>query len=331
MSKLDEIREYRDNPSVNYSTLKQVLENKKKTFKGSLAATLGNTVDCLLTMPQHFNELFTVKDIKRPTDKLSLIMDAYVEELDYENIENLSYHLESLLLRCREESYGGTTYKDDTIRNNILKLEFWWDILCEKNKKEIITQKEYNYGKKLVNILKTTNPGLAVLSHKVQYQTPLYGSIKVRGIDVPLKALPDIIYEYDNKMFYVDLKTTEFSDWGFAVRKQSLMLQMCITTHLLKQIYGKEVVAGWLVCNGYKVKLIPCSPVAIEYGLQSSRTVLDYTYCPTTDTNSIREIYNPSVTDLIARWQDCINLNLPDWDLEHHRNGGFYDYLNIYE
>lgn len=331
MNKLDEIRYYRNDPSLNYSTLKQVLENKKKVFKGSLAATMGNAVDCLLTMPQHFSDLFIVRDIKRPTEKLCLIVDAYFEDLQTENVNDMSVYLDGLIERCREEGYGGSTYKDETIKNNLLKLEYWWEVLREQTKKEIITQKEYNYAKKLVNILKTQNPGLSILQQNVQYQVPLFGTMKVRNQDVPLKSLPDIIYEHDDKMYYIDLKTTMYSSWAEAVRKQHLMLQMCITTHLLKQIYQKEVVSAWLVCQGYKVKLIPCSPIAIEYGLESSRTVKDFTYCPTQEGNSIREIYNPSVSDLIARWQDCTNLGLDDWDLEHAQNGGFYDYLNIYE
>ena len=329
MSKLEEIQIYRNDPSLNYSTLKQILENKKTKFKGSLAATLGNVVDCLLTMPEHFDDLYEVRDVKRPTEKIVGYIEDYFESLDEDECGSMSNHLDNLILKCREEGYGGSTYKDETIKTNLLKLEYWWDILCEKLKKEFITQKEYFYGKKLVNILKTTDPGLSVLSNDVYFQVPLFGTMNVRGEEIPIKSLPDIIYEKDGYICYVDLKTTAFSNWGDAVKKQHLMLQMCITYHLLKQIYQKEVRCAWLVCNGYKVKLIPCCPKAIEFGLQSSRTIKESTYSPTNQV--VKEIYNPSVSDLIATYLDCKAHNLPDWDLEHFQNGGFYNFLNIYE
>ena len=124
---MNKIDKYRALDAVNYSLLKRVIEGNptRSGFKGR-SLDLGSLVDCKLTTPNLFNDMFTVID-KIPGPKPKAIVDHIFSDFE-SNVDAQVVSLELLdenylaALINQYEYWGGIKDKEGDRENKIAKL-----------------------------------------------------------------------------------------------------------------------------------------------------------------------------------------------------------------
>lgn len=328
MNKLEEVKQYRDNPAFNYSLLSQVIQGEIKEFKGSLASLKGSIVDTLLTAPEIFNDIYFISNVQRPTGALAVIVTEFFEKI-YKDVPIKLEEIKTILLEEIEIRSYGNNWKNDTIWKKVIELESWWEFLNKKGQKEIITEIDHNYGLKLVNILKNNKPGNMVINSNCKFQVPLYGLIDIDKEQIEIKGLLDIVDERENCVIITDLKTTAFKDWDKVVEEKNYLIQVAMYYDLALLNYKKPVIFQWLVCQGYKVSLYKVAEIDIIRGREGREEYLNVNII---DGKTImKKKYYTGYKGAIKTYLDCKRLNLDHFDITHYYNQGIMPKKSIYE
>jgi hypothetical protein len=330
MSKIQEIADYRANPALNYSLLKKVLANDTKEFKGSLAATLGSLLDCMITMGEEFDKLYHVEDFERVENLLT-------ESIEYVYEQKKEWDLEYIYNVAKKKGYGGRTYTEERIKEKIEELKWHYDLLVLKETKEIISVAEYNQACYEYKLLTENSPFKEILKNGI-FQLPLYGELEVDSEMVPVKSLPDIVEIQDmgslgKKIIYTDLKRTAFglSNWPRAVREKGYLLQASLTQHLLAQTYNvpiDNVSCQWLVVSNNKAAIISISPEDLLIGMEGAKKIKSVTYCEGVEIVETEVIYG--IKDAVKIFLQSIHLKLSDWDIKSYVYQGIYPKRSVY-
>lgn len=330
MDRLAELKAYRADPSLNYSFLVQVGKNNLKPFKGSPAAMRGSLVDTWLTTPEIFNQLYFITDEERPNGELADILNDTFNEVSNQDTEEIEDFKDLLLYNCKKSNYGGD-WTDQTIWKKILKLKNWWILLNLKGDKEIITTKEANYAKKLVNILRTDMPGKIIINSNCKFQVPLFGKVLIENEWINIKGLVDIL-DVKDKIIITDLKTTGYSDLEKLIDEKDYLIQASMYHELVCQNYPnvdpKNIIFNHLFCQGYKVTLRELLPIDLEAGKHGREKIGDVNIIG--DKQIISKKYYPGYLSLIKLYLDCKAAGINHYDFTHHYYEGVSPLKSIY-
>ncbi len=212
MSKLTELKEYRNHKFVNQSLLKRVLtDTVDEEFEPKIHFLIGNAVDTKLTTPNLFNELYYISDLQEyPLPQIKEAMDI---AFNGDEIEN---SLDILIKIFRTISNVRTG--DDKMKEKFLSDRGYWDELIEAKGRKIISREYYNKVELTAasfishpNVSEHFNAGIKGV--KVAWQVPIYWKIE----DVDCKGLLDnLTIDYNNKTVQIkDIKTTDWKLWEF--------------------------------------------------------------------------------------------------------------------
>lgn len=213
MTILNRVQTYRESNGLHYSKLSALSKGfgtylNKKYWTDSFAMNHGNAFECLLTYEQHFDELFYISNednYSRGSAK-SVIKLVHDQLHTYVPIDTLK---EPLLLAASQENYGGS-WKEDTIWNNLLKLETFYEDLWKAKGKTIISRVDYERIQHQVNFVKTHPYTNSIIKSWTDVQVPNYFNYK----GITGKRLYDAVSEtglYDIKYTSGSVKEFNYS------------------------------------------------------------------------------------------------------------------------
>ena len=330
--KLKEIQDYRDAPAIHYSFLKQVINNDFKKFVPTVHTILGSSLDCALTTPELFPYLFNVADIKRPTGKLVDIIDDFLRESDIEVFDEKTFFQEA-----KKHKYGGNTYKDERILEEIRGLKEYIDISIKSKKVTVITSEEYKESFEMARKLKN-DFSFSHIFHEpqIQYQFPIYEDLLIdideeKALKVSCKGLADWIIEYEDRVDMYDLKRTsfDFKSWPIAVEKNKYLIQMAFYHDMLVKKFNKPVFCYWIVVYKGDAVKYPVNEFDIligrKGGIEKSGEIIAYN-------NSKIDIKKHILgyENAIFRYIQSQQLDLNHYNLEHFLNNGEYPNKSIF-
>lgn len=217
------MKEYFEYDGLNYSTLSALDTNypgnvfKEEPVKrvASSAMNRGSLVDCLLTSPDDFNELFIVADIPELSKTIQIVIDYMVNH-------DGNFEEDHLLRSAKFHEYGvKAKWSKETILKRLKteETEKYYNI----NKKLIasdkikISEEEYIKAQAVIDVLKTHEFSSWIFSPQegvdVHYQLPIYWYED----GTPCKALLDILVVDHNKKIIrpIDLKVKADSKYAF--------------------------------------------------------------------------------------------------------------------
>ena len=294
-----------------------------------MASLKGSVVDTQLTTPEIFNDIYYITEKERPEGKLADTLIETFEEVKEYDTSLVEIFKDLLIKNAKKNGYGGN-WNDITIWKKFNDILYWWDVLNEKGEKEIITQKDANYAKKLVDIIKNQMPGKKVINSNCQFQVPIYGTTLINGEEIAIKGLLDILDVADNKVIITDLKTTGYSDLEKLIEDRNYLIQASMYYDLVAQKYPhRKIIFNHLFCQGYKVSLREVIPIDLDRG-RDGRTV----FSDVSEINGIKVIskkYYPGYKSLIELYLSCQKAKLNHFDFNHHYNFGVLPYKSIYE
>lgn len=336
MNKLEEIKAYREHKGLNYSLLKNVIENNTKPFKGNIHSDMGSALDARITLSlEEFDELYVVYDEDRYTGKLSEIMLKTFQKYSYYNpiTKDFHYYLDKLVLAAQEAEYGGKNKKPEKIIEDLEKIKDYWNLLILKQTREIISKSELEYIDKVVYKLKNELPGKIIFENNPQYQVPIYGQVKVRGEMVDVKGLIDILLISDEGITLIDLKRTSYNLDNFldVVYKSKYFIQMSLYKDILQQYYpDKKITCFWLAVNAYDIRVFETHESDLRFGRSGCKKLGGMVY-DHTDEKIIKEETILGYEDAIAIFLDSKALGLSDYNVEKYYNKGVYPPKSIFE
>jgi len=163
---LNLIKDYRQHDALHYSKLAALSKGygtyvNKKYWVDQFAMNHGNAFECLLTYPEHFDTMFYISNEDNYTrgsakSVVKLIFDTLEAYLPLDSLK------EPLLAAASQEGYGGS-WKEDTVWNNLLKLEVFYEDLWKARGKTIISRVDYERKKLDCMILSTLMVVLKIL------------------------------------------------------------------------------------------------------------------------------------------------------------------------
>jgi PD-(D/E)XK nuclease superfamily len=336
MSKLESIKRYREHHGLNYSLLKNVIENNTKPFLGNIHSEMGSALDARVSLDDdEFFELYIIGEEDRPTGKLVDIVDSTFKRFSFHQpiTKDFEYYLPKILEAAVEAKFGGKNKKIEKLTEEVIALKGWWEVLVKKQQYEYITQSELNYIDNVVHKLKTEEPGKFLFDLSPKFQIDIYGQVEVRGKMVDVKGLIDMLIELPDKLLLVDLKRTSYAldNWGKVVRDNKYLIQMSLYHDILKTIYpDKEVECYWLCVQGYDIRIFPVHETDLRYGRTGCKYLNGF-YHDHTDEKIIPEIDILGYKDAIARLQDAKSHNLSDYNIEKFQNKGLYPKKSVFE
>ncbi len=200
---------YRENPALNQSFLKQIIgvyDTIIRTEEEKLVMTLGSVVDCLITTPSLFDEMFMVMDadIKRPSDTMVNISQYVFKNTTDFDLNNNSTLLEEAIIKY---SYVGNRVWDleAKVEKIIKECSEYWEHLKVSSGKLVITKDLHSQALLIVHKLLTsfnTKSYFNVDSHK---QMDIYW----KCLGEQCKGLLDWAIEESNSVIQpLDIKVT---------------------------------------------------------------------------------------------------------------------------
>lgn len=190
---------YRAHPFISQSEL------KGKNLSNSPSLQRGNVLDCLVTNPEEFNDIYEVVK-KVPTPAIKNICDLFYDRWDMIETDIFKYR-EPLMKVVTELDFGKGNYKWERVKSEIEKkggLEYW--NLLVTTGKIVITEKDKVEGQKMAN---------KILKHKFTreffegdyertFQHEIYKE-NFYGLDV--KGLVDLKLTDETYRHYIDIKS----------------------------------------------------------------------------------------------------------------------------
>ncbi len=336
MNKVEEIKQYRTNPALNYSLLKDVLSNNTKPFKGNKHSEWGSQLDDRLSLSDSdFWDLYVLGEEEKETGKLAEIVNKFFERYSYyQPIDKpLTHYLDKLIQSAIDAKYGGKTKKLDTLTNELLTLSNHWEMLIIKQTKSYISPSELTYIDKVVHMIKTTAPGKFIMELNPEFQKVLLGTVEVDGKQVAVKGLADMIVELPDKILLVDLKKTSFNldSWHENCYKSRYFMQMALYHDILAQMYPNKLIeCMWLCVNAYDVRIYPTHEADLRFGRTGNKVVYSSCY-DHTDEVLTKEVTNLGYIDAIKIYLQSKELGLEDYNIEKFQNNGVYPKKSVFE
>ena len=215
---------YREDPALNYSTLKAFQKEgfsyllKPKSDEKSDAIIFGSAVDALITEGlEGFENKFYVADAPIPSGKVKDVVDILFsqrdEEKSFDDVTN-----GQILDACESISYQPSWKPETRIRSIRENGADYYNFLVAADNKTVISTEMYNQAVSVVTCLKTNNTTKDLFdddSEDVIHEYQL--KFKTTLNSVVYKCMPDlIIVDHKNKTISpYDLKTTGGYEWEF--------------------------------------------------------------------------------------------------------------------
>lgn len=342
-SSIIELNQYRKDPSLSQSFLKQVLANDTTQIKQTVPMIIGSLLDAKLTSPHLVEDLFHRGIVKRPSETIKgFIDDLYAKELDLQDREgtqiyNLEEYKEYLIFAARQANYQ-PRWGDDAIWNAISKEgNDYWNELKEAQGKVIITDDEWQKTEIVTSLtLSSSVTGKYFIDQKnvdIYYQYPMYwkyGSFSLKGLaDL-------IVVEHEtNTVYLIDIKSTtskKIEDWFSVARSKMYPFQMSFYEHglhsKLKELNAENytIRCRWIVIpyntENFCPWIIPCTDMMLQAGKYGYRKLKTFDI-----TNKIKDFDKGSNARL--GWLDAINIyeksqemSLKDYNVKWNLNQG---------
>lgn len=208
----------------------------------SEALTLGSAVDCLLTQPDEFYNLFSVTTKSSPTGQLENFVKKLIElkELTKESFEEA--------YRYTQECNGGKVRDsiEKFIENFELKAKEYYLEKINSQGKQILTFEQFLQAQQIVTILKTNRFTSQFLADFIGENIDRYYQVDktFEYQDLGFKVKLDVIIVNHNKQTIqpLDIKTTSDSPYGFtkSMYRFRYDLQAVIYSHYIYESFIKE-------------------------------------------------------------------------------------------
>ena len=242
--------EYRANPAVSYSFLKEVLEiggraydpDRERVSSGGFA--LGSMVDNIITdndfNPFEHYEIVNVNKDRSGSNEYKKLVNYLIEKYPNRIIED-NYDNDWINEKSKEAGLW-KSYKKDEARIKAFDKDEFWDQLriyrIEQGDKPIISQDDFELGLLMAETLQNHQYSRDIFGDKPQfdrfYQVKIF--FRLNGVDV--KAMLDVVLiDYENKVIYPkDLKTGSERDFMKNFYKFKYYLQGALYTAALQSI-----------------------------------------------------------------------------------------------
>lgn len=336
---LADLQQYRSNPGVSQSLLKEVLRGHIKQFKPTLAMLYGSALDCFLTSPDLKEDLFQVGLKKRPSQAITdIINDVWADtkdKVETGTLVNMEDYKDAFVAAARVREFGNT-WKDDTLWSRLGEGSSYWEELCTAGEKIIITQEEWDKTEKL-SILATNHSLTAKYFMEIEgvdhyYQYPLYWKM----YDTECKGLCDLIIADHNtkSICLIDIKGTDMKRGMWmkqACKNKNYPIQLSFYLEGIKKDpkfkelldEGYKLLARWLVIPfdtyTFKPYLVNCSNELIQvgkYGYKEFRNVEIDTKKHTFFSK------NKGWYQGLMVYNESVKRGLLDFDIEYVETGG---------
>ena len=319
-------QQYRDDPGLNQSYLKQVLDNNIRRITPTKKMLDGTGIDCLLYTPDEFTQRYLVfNDV--PTGALKEEIEKYVIEKDRFDAYDILQQL-----RIREYQNNWT---DPTMMKNVQKYEDYAQSIIDGVTP--ISSKDYFRYSEAVSAIKNSEIWKDVFRVTNEYQKDLYCDYIIdEDTKVRCKGLLDDLWidSGRNKAIVTDCKFTSAKnmDEFFSIaRSFKYPLQMAFYKMLVEQNYKSiDVTCQWLVYFSYtkQVKLIKVHPFDLEVGKSGAKCIKEEWY--NHNVTHMNEIDVKGYEDAIHIWHQANYLGLDDFDIESYYNKNIYLNQSIY-
>jgi hypothetical protein len=277
---LNYIKEYREHPAINYSLLSKMLSSPRNLLKDSTPLTepmiKGSLVDCLAFTPEEFSSQFYIPTINKPSGKMGIVLDKYMEfKAEEAELNEAADILDdtNLILKARVAAEYNAAMTEATFLKKFKEdCEPYFLDFERANDRIVVSEDLYNAAVAIVINLQTNeftakyfNKALLEKGWELQYQVPMFGKLD-HMLDPTktseVKALFDgILFDHNRKIIYpFDLKVTGRDNKSF----ENLWLydhyyiQSGLYSSILQQNYPDYVIAGFrfIVASEYQAPLI---------------------------------------------------------------------------
>jgi len=252
------VKQYREDKSINYSTLKALAEHPfkakqiidgKKIKADETSLSYGSVFDCLLTTPEEFDNEFLVSDLTLTDTESELFNHLYKNNLDFEsqNLYDISLQLNLWSNISKKET---RLKKIDTI---LKQLKNYKSIKYNANTRSIITTEMYNKALEAKYIIQNhefTSRFFDEKRYTIIYQVPIYFTHLGHKCKVLVDML--VIDNLDRVVYQIDIKTLSSYTLYFPsnFREYKYYLQACLY---------HEGIKFYLVENGlsnYRIEIL---------------------------------------------------------------------------
>ena len=322
-------KEYREDPGINQSFLKQVMDNKLTPITATKRMIEGSIIDCMLYTPEEFNTRYAIIE-NLPSGKLK-------EVLDFRFLKGKSFNIAEIVETLRDEEYR-SNWGNTSLEKEVDKYELYYNVI--EDGLYPMTQKEYSkfsYAKE--NIL-SSHIWEQVHHGNNEFQKALFAWINIEDESIKIKGLLDDLHIDENKgvATITDCKCTKASNWLELALSLRYDFQMAYYKELVEQNYPElKVVCQWLVYDmNRKVtslyKTRDFDLVVGKYGVVKEGTSYFIGHQAGVNAEfSTNKTYISGFMDVLTVYKQCIDLGLNDFDIEAYRNKNIYNkslYLN---
>jgi hypothetical protein len=225
-----------------YLFYKKYILGEEIEYKESTAMNLGSAVDCLLSQPDKFYNLFYVSTSTKPTGQM-------------ENFVNKLIDLKEITDDAFNEAYSFTqTLNGGKLRDGIDKFierfhkeaRKYFDDKVNSEGKIVLTFEEYTKAEQAANILKTNIFTSKFLSENLGEGIDRYYQhdeiFEHNGLFYKVILDLVIVNHNDQTIHPIDIKTTSESPYGFtkSMHKYRYDLQAAIYSHYIHEKFVKD-------------------------------------------------------------------------------------------
>jgi hypothetical protein len=296
MDRIKQVRDYietdRDSKSAHKAIIRGIGTYKtarSNMFKESTQHFLiGSAVDCKLTTPEIFDDLYHITVTKKPSEKVaSIIQEVYaaaaveIKTTTSKMFFALDAYRDFVLLSCTLHEYYPNWGDDAKIKNIIRAGEHYFEELKSSNGKDILTTSELELINKIANSL-TSSPVTSKYfecsaTQDIIYQLPIYFDYS----GVKCKALLDMV-KIDHSLktiLPIDIKTIGNSTKAFNAQSDR---------------FGYQIQAAWYtlaICIWRDSKYPEYTVLPFKFLVESTKSpgVLPLCYTVTSHTLNVGE------------------------------------------
>lgn len=332
MTIIEEIQGYRDNPGVNQSQLKRIIniddpEPERIPGRKRYMET-GDIVDSIITIPAeyHQDKFLIVDSEKRPGETMDkLISYVYANRGEETDLHNLTSKIEEAI--TIEEYVGNAHWNmDQRVEKVIKETHSYWNFLMEASGRTIVLTKEWDICSQIASNLKSSpntvrfhnENGLTVTSN---HQLAVYGTLQ----EVNCKALLDkcLFNEQARTIQPLDYKVTSSSlrEWNRSSRKFRPDIQASFYTTLLKQKYSDwEVLPFAFLVASANPAISPyvyiCTEVDLTIGERGASRIKSHLLNEEGTRITVEEDIIYGWRDALEIYKDAIRLGIEDFDID---------------
>lgn len=289
--------------------------DKTAKDKESSALTLGDIVDCLLTTPEKFDELFIIASVPKPTGQMGI----YTEQMFYfAHTLDLPDEAEEKAYEALKEINGGKLQATLSKFQERFKTEGkeYYEFLFSCIDKQVISTEEYLKANRIVNSIKYGKYTSFLFQDREniemynQYEFDLEASTVIgeRRFKGKIDFLE--VNHNDKEIIVYDLKTTGNSVLDFidSFYKWGYMYQASIYVAAIQRIFVK------LFEEGYKVRF--------KFIVENS----DYPNIPVIYNVEHKTLLNTWLNDMEYKGKTYKSINRLLKELSYYEENGYSEY-----